>query len=487
MESSYEKLKKMDFYKYFKDISNIPRGSGNEEAVHNYIINFAKEHGLEYKADNNFNVIIYKDGVGTGKDKDAVMLQGHLDMVCEKIAASNHDFMKDPIEIYEKDGYLTAKETTLGADNGIAVAYSLAVLSNNLENCPPIEALFTTNEEVGMEGMKAVDNSWIYSNKMINLDSEEEGMLTTSCAGGSRFILSRKLNYTANKENNTGYHIEISGLLGGHSGNDINKGRGNSIILLGRLLFELKERFNIRISSLGGGSKMNAIPIFSFADIWFSGEDKKEIEDYIHTFLNSIKLEYSKFDPEINVSLSPVKIENKPNVMDKNTLEDILDLIFFMPNGLILNSPYEENTTLSSSNMGVLMINNDMIEIQGLARSNVNSKIYNIIGIIQRICNRTNFEYTKGSSYPAWEPNENSEFQKIAKAVYKEQYGKDMVSTSMHGGLECALMIEKKPDMDMIAIGPTILEVHTVHERADITSLVDTWEYILALLQELAK
>ena len=484
MQNIFDELKQTPFYMYFSQIAAIPRSSGNEEAISGYIIEFAERYNLIWKRDRCFNVLIKKDGSPGYEDYNPVILQCHLDMVCEKRPGSGHDFTKDPILFTAEEGFLKAGETSLGADNGVGIAYILSVLADDTLIHPPIEALFTAGEEVGLEGMAELDGEWVTGRQMVNMDGEEEGILYTSCAGGARYYIQQTMSFEPIEAGKTGYRIAVENLCGGHSGIDIDKGKGNSIILLIRLIAELGERYKIQVSDIGGGTKTNAIPRDAAAVIWVKRGQEEEFQNYVSGFAEKIKLEYGSNEPQLNVKLDVISVPGEAReVLTAESLNWLIDCILLLPNGVLGHSPHLPGVVESSSNLGMVSLEHEVLTLAGLVRANNNSKMDETLLKIHRLAVRLGGSCEERNRYPAWEYRSESELRELSARVYRKLFGQEIVTESIHGGLECALMFEKKKEIDMISIGPDLYDVHTVNERADIASIIRTWNYIVKLLE----
>ncbi|MBU3110869.1 aminoacyl-histidine dipeptidase [Clostridium lacusfryxellense] len=483
-----EKLKNLNSYnafKYFKEMNEIPRGSGNEKAISDWLVKFAKEHNLKFIQDDALNIIIKKTGTAGREDDSTIILQGHMDMVCEKVIESKHDFLKDPIEFIVDGDFLRANGTTLGGDDGIAVAMSLAVLASNDISHPPIELLVTTGEEVGMIGAEALDSSNLEGRILINIDSEEEGKLLVSCAGGVREKMKLKIIWEEADKSFISCKVRLRGLKGGHSGMEINKERGNANKLMGRFLMDLHSVIDFKMNSISGGAKNNAIPRDADAIILFR-EDDKEIVVQKLSFWNSIfKNELNTIDPNINLDIEI--LENKVSrIFSDNTTKKALQILFLIPNGVKSMSMAIGGLVQSSTNIGVITTSDEDIEFDSAIRSSVKS-------LKKAICDETivlaemvgaTIEFE--SDYPEWEYNEDSKIRPIFEKVFKNLYGKVPEIAAIHAGLECGLFSAKfKGDIDQISFGPNMYDVHTPNEHLSISSTDRMWDYLVAVLKEI--
>lgn len=475
-------LESAKVFHFFEEISKIPRGSFNEKEISEYLVNFAKERNLEYRVDDVFNVVIKKDATKGYENAPTVALQGHTDMVCEKNKDVNHDFLKDPIKLIYDGDFIKADKTTLGADNGIAVAMSLALLDSSDIPHPNIEAIFTVCEETGMEGVSSLDTSDLKSEIFLNLDSDAEGIFTVGCAGGAKVDVSIPIEYEK-IEGYTSYCLGVYGLMGGHSGIDINKGRANSNKLLARALTMLKKDLNFLVSSINGGSKDNAIPREAEAIISIKDEDLSKLKELVSKIEDIFKQEYSKVDSNIFLKLD--KIENENQAFSKDCFEKILTCLMIMPNGVQTMSNDIENLVESSLNMGVLITNKTDFEIILSLRSSVSSKkdfmMQQLSLYVNSIGGKINFK----GNYPAWEYRKDSKIREKCISLYKDMYNEEPKIEIIHAGLECGLFSEKMPNLDLISFGPNLYDIHTPEEKASISSIDRTWKFLLNLLKEI--
>lgn len=478
-----QNLQQFRFYQHFVDLSAIPHGSGNEKAVSDFLVAFAGKLGLPVRQDQENNVVICKPGSPGREGEPAIMLQAHIDMVCEKTPDSPHNFLTDPIVPVERGGYLTATNTTLGADNGIGAAYMMAILEDTAMHHPPIEAVFTTSEEVGMEGMVHLDADALQAKRMLNLDSEGEGVLYASCAGGIRYDLTIPVETQQPQQDAGPHRLVVRGLTGGHSGVDIDKERANAPLLLARVISGLRSQFAVQVSEMGGGSKDNAIPRDAEATLWLPSGDLTAIRAELATLTATIRLEYSVTEPGLDIALEPVSASQA--VLEDRSLEAVLAAMLLVPNGAFHYNPQLPGVLDASSNLGILRQENGKIVLSGLVRSNTNSRVSETVERIRYLAAMLGAELTTGSSYPAWEYRAESRLRELCCKTYREMFGAEMEVASVHGGLECALMAGKRPDMDMVSIGPNLEDVHTPQERAEIASLIRVWEYTVRLLDNL--
>lgn len=471
-------------FKYFEDITRIPRSSGNEKAISDYLVNFAKEHNLQVIQDKALNVIIKKEGSKGYENAPTVILQGHMDMVCEKNKEVEHNFEKDPIKLRIDGDFVKASGTTLGADNGIAVAYCLAILSSNEIDHPPLEVLVTTEEETGMGGASSVKKENLSGKILINIDSEEEGELLASCAGGVRNRVKLKVEKEDAKEGFLPLKLNIKGLKGGHSGMEIDKERGNANKLIGRVLNDLNSNLDIYIAEINGGAKMNAIPREAEAVILVKEKDKIVLEDIGSKWKETLKNELKSSDSEVTVEIE--KLEKKvEKTFTKDLGSRIIELLMLIPNGVQTMSMDIKGLVQSSTNLGVVTSDDNKITFESAIRSSIRSLKYEIVKRIETAAKLTGAEMSLESEYPEWEYRSDSYIRDVFVKVYKDVYNKEPKITAIHAGLECGILKDILGDLDMISLGPNMYDVHTPEERLSISSTERTFEYLLNVLKEI--
>ena len=470
-------------FDFFEKISDIPRGSGNEKAISDYLLKFGKELGLETIQDEALNIIIKKPASKGYEDAPTVIIQGHMDMVCEKNNGTDHDFEKDPLKLRIVDDYIYATDTTLGADNGIAVAYGMALLADNNIPHPALEILITTDEETGMSGAMAICKDNLDGKLLINLDNEEEGELLVSCAGGVRTNSAVKIEWQ-DKTNKNDVAINISGLKGGHSGMDIIKERGNSNKILGRILKALREEVEFNIVKINGGSKNNAIPREAEAIISVDASNVNKVTTIVNDLTAVFTNELKSQDPELKISVNKSTV-NETKEFNKATTEKVINLLYLYPNGVNTRSTEIDGLVESSTNLGVLSTGEDYVEFDSAVRSSVPSLKKEIELRIKTITEILGAEFSSKSDYPGWEYDPNSKMREICQKVYKDMTGKEAKIVAIHAGVECGLFNEKLGNLDMISFGPNLYDVHTPQEHMSITSVKNTWDYLLKVLAEI--
>lgn len=472
------------FY-HFEQISRIPRGSGNEKAISDYLLNFGRELGLECIQDGALNIIIKKPASKGYENAPTVIVQGHMDMVCEKNSDKEHDFTKDPIKLVVKGDHIYADRTTLGADDGIAVAYAMALLEDtNLEH-PPIEVLLTTDEEAGMSGAMAVQPQYINGKIVLNLDSEEEGKLLVSCAGGIRTKTVLPIEWINKKDNIEAYNLVIRGLKGGHSGAEIHLGRGNSNKLMGRLLKEVGKYLEFNLVSINGGSKNNAIPRECSAVITINENDERKLLEVKKMMCEQFKSEFRKKDPDLRVYLLEAE-EKVEKVFSDDSTKKAINLLYMYPNGVNTMSSEIEGLTESSTNLGVVTTFDSYIEYDSAVRSSVASLRDEIVNRNKCITEILGGEFSTESAYPEWPYKTDSKIRNICMDVYEKMYGKSPEIVAIHAGVECGLFKQiLGDDLDMISFGPNIIDIHTPNEHMSISSVDRCYEYLLEVLKQI--
>ena len=484
MEKYFEGLSSKKVFQYFEEISKIPRGSGNEKAISDYLVKFAREHDLEVTQDESFNVIIKKPASLGFENVPGVIIQGHMDMVCDKNKGVVHDFERDPIKLQVKDGMIYASGTTLGGDDGIAIAYALALLDSDDIPHPPLEVLLTTGEEVGLTGAARVDLSSIKGKYLINLDSEEEGRILSGCAGGVRAKIYLPVLWEDADKALIPYKITIGNLKGGHSGGEIDKERANSHKLMGRLLYDMSLSMNFYINRIDGGQKMNAIPRETSAVILISHENSEKLAKKAAEWDGIFKNEYRASDKNVTVTAEKLDMD-VDNVFTKSTARSAIGLLLTIPNGIQSMSMEIKGLPESSTNIGVVETSDKNISYESAVRSSVRSRKYYICTQMKVVAEKFGADIEFDGDYPEWEYNPDSSLRKLFIKVYKDIFGRGMEVIATHGGVECGLFKEKLQDVDMVSLGPDIYGVHTPDEHLSIASVQRTWELLLEVLKEI--
>lgn len=470
-------------FKYFEEICGIPHGSGNTKQISDYCVLFAKEHGLRYIQDRSNNVIIFKGGSAGYEQCAPVIIQGHMDMVCEKTADCQIDFEKDGLVLRVDDGIISAEGTTLGGDDGIAVAFALAILASDDIPHPPLEIVLTTDEEIGMLGAADLDYTPLKSRMMMNLDSEEEGILLVSCAGGVRADCRLPISYE--KADGTLAVIKIRGLTGGHSGGEIDKERANANVLLGRILYELGKTVPYALLSVSGGLKDNAIPREASAKLAVPTADvlaaSKVVENYREIFVK----EYRGPDPELDLTIS-YEGEGQFQAMDNDSKKRVIAGLYNLPGGIQRMSVDIPGLVQTSLNMGVLQTLEGEVKMGFAVRSSVGTEKDEVVSRLTNLAEMLGGTVKCSGDYPAWEYKQDSKLRDLMVEIFEEQYGHKPEVQAIHAGLECGMFAGKLQGLDCISFGPDMKDIHTPNERMDIASVQRTWNYILEILRRLA-
>lgn len=477
-------LKPYEVFKYFEEIAQIPRGSGNEKGISDYLVAFAKENNLEVIQDEALNVIIRKPGTLGYENAPTVILQGHMDMVNEKNQDTVHDFDKDPLKLRIEGDMVYATGTTLGADNGIAVAFAMAVLASKDIAHPPIEALITTAEETGMDGAVALNPANIKGRTLINIDSEEEGKLLVSCSGGVRSTTTLKVNWVPMAIDTVTCAVRVRGLKGGHSGMEIHKGRGNSNKIMGRFLSDLKSTVCYDICALNGGSKSNAIPREADVTLVVKENEIEKIKGKVASWNAILKNEFKTSDPGVNIEAEVIP-NRYDKMFSKDTTEKAVELLMLIPNGIQTMSMDIAGLVQSSTNLGVVTTTANEINYDSAIRSSVKSLKVDIVNQSKMVSNLIGADFNTQADYPDWEYDPNSKIRKVFEDVYKKLNNKAPEIVAIHAGVECGLFKEKFGEIDMISFGPDLFDVHTPNEHFNIGSIERSWNYLLAVLKEL--
>ena len=470
-------------FHFFEDISAIPRGSANEKAISDYLVAFAEERNLWYHRDALFNVIIKKPASAGAKEKPAVMLQGHTDMVCEKLAGVAHDFTTDPLDLIIKDGVLSANGTTLGGDNGAAVACMLAILDDDTLTHPALECVFTTQEEIGLNGAEALDKSLLSARTMINLDSEDEGVATVSCAGGLRFALTRPI--TRSKKEGMLLHLEATGLLGGHSGTDINKEHQNANLLMARMINHLFHNTDALLVDFNGGTKDNAIPRETSATLFYSDEAAaKNAENLALALSADFSSEICPYEPAFQFLVST---ENgTADVISAEDGKAFITAMCLAPNGVQFRNMNLDGFTVTSLNLGIAATDETSASLVFAPRSSVATLMSALKEKLCLLAETFGFEVSMHGEYPGWSFAEVSPIRDVCVQSYKELFHDDLKIEAIHAGLECGLFSDAIPGLDAIAVGPTIRGCHTPDEHLPLDSFERFYELLTDVLKKLA-
>lgn len=472
---------KQVFY-YFEEICKIPHGSGNTRQISDYLVNFAKDHGFDYVQDELNNVVIYKPATPGYENAPTVILQGHMDMVCEKRPDVEHDFTKDGLKLSVENGFVSANGTTLGGDDGIAVAYALALLDSKDLPHPALEVLITVDEEIGLLGAVDFDCSVLKGRRMINLDSEAEGSLWISCAGGLSAV--SHIPVLRTDAEGEKLQIRICGLMGGHSGSEIDKKRANANVLMGRFLYGLKREAYYEIISLAGGQKDNAITRESLCEILVSEEDIAAVKAYAARVQDGLHEEYSGSDNGISVQITEAGHESV-QVLHPTSREKILFYLMEIPFGIQKMSSNIEGLVETSTNIGIVRLSEDEFFASSGVRSSVEAARDALSDKIQYLTEFLGGEYEAQGAYPAWEYRKESPLRDKMVSVYEDMYGQKPAVVAIHAGLECGLFYKKIDGLDCVSLGPDMKDIHTSEELLDIASTERVWNYLVKVLKEL--
>lgn len=468
-----------DVFRFFTEICAIPHGSGNVEKISDYLAAFAKERGLFYVQDEVKNVIIVKEATSGYESEEPLIMQGHMDMVAVKKPDCAKDMKTEGLDVKLDGDWLYAEGTSLGGDDGIAVAYMLAILDSDTIAHPRIECIFTVDEETGMDGARAIDLSVCKGTRMLNLDSEDEGIFLTSCAGGARlygqFPVSREMLEGVR------YSISVEGLQGGHSGGEIHKERGNSNCLAGRLLYECRRQADVRLLSLGGGLADNAIPRQTQAEVVVAKEEASAFEEALQGIAAKVKKELAVKDPDFAVAWEK-KDEGSFEVLTGKSSAGCAFLLFVLPNGVQTMSADIPGLVQTSLNLGILKLSEDRLQMDYSVRSSVGSEKEMLLEKVEAILASQGGSWEISGDYPAWEYKKDSVLREKMIAVYREMYGEMPRVEAIHAGLECGILSGKIAGLDCVSIGPDMKDIHTTEEKLNIPSVERVWKYVLAVL-----
>jgi dipeptidase D len=469
---------------YFEEICNIPRLSKNEGKIRQYLLEFAKKHNLESKEDEVGNILIVKPPADGMEIRKTVVLQSHMDMVGEKNADYQHNWKTDPIIPAIREGWVTATGTTLGADDGIGIASQLAILSDKNLKTGAIECLFTVDEESGMTGAINLRSDFFSGRTLINLDSEDEGILFIGCAGGMDTVGTMNYKPVPVKENSFALEISVTGLHGGHSGDEIHKGYGNAVKIMNRILWNLSNEFNVSVADLNGGNLRNAIPREAFSTIVFDKTAIVAVKGWIDNFYTTLKDEFGDLEKDLKISVKEADIPVA--VMDEESKKKFLNALTCCPHGVIAWSKDMEDLVETSTNLAsAKFYENHTIRITTTQRSSFESARMNAGAMVESCLNLAGAEVVHSNGYPGWKPNLTSEILKITRKSYIDLFGKEPSVRAIHAGLECGLVYEKIKGIDMISFGPTIKGAHTTEEMIEIRTAQMFWDLLIDVVQKM--
>lgn len=467
-------------FQFFEEICGIPHGSGNTKKISDYCVDFAKSRGLSYEQDANNNVIIKKPGSAGYEDSQPVIIQGHMDMVCEKESSREIDFTREGLSLYIDGDFLKAEGTTLGGDDGIALAYAFALLDSDTLAHPPLEVVLTVDEETGMLGAESIDVSRLKGRRLLNIDSDEEGVFLTSCAGGLRADCVLPVSY----ETVEGLEVSlrVHGLLGGHSGAEIHKERANGIVTLGRILQDLETQAGIRIMSAAGGLMDNAIPREAEAKLLIAPGQAGRLEELVQEWEETLQKEFQSSDPGISVSVSR-EGEGSVPVLEKASQERLLVFLRNMPFGVLNRSLEIPDLVETSLNPGIFQLTEAECQVTFSIRSSVTSRKYEVSNRLRTLTEFLGGTMTVYGDYPAWEYKADSKLRELMRECYRDLFKEEPKIQAIHAGLECGLLSGKLPDLDCISFGPNNFDIHTPKERLSISSTARVWDLIVEFLR----
>lgn len=486
MNNSILGLEPRIMWKYFHEITQVPRPSKKEEQIRQYLVNFGKEFNLETIVDEVGNVLIRKDGTKGMENHKTVILQSHMDMVCEKNSDIEFDFTKDPIKTRIEGEWVKATGTTLGADDGIGMAAAMAILASDDIVHPPIEALFTMDEETGLTGAFGLSNDLLQGRVLLNLDSEDEGQIFIGCAGGRD--TTAEINISYNEVNNKkAYKLEVKGLNGGHSGDDIHKGFANANKLINRILKEAIDNFDIEINYIDGGNLRNAIAREAYANIFVADDNINGFKELVDKYEKTFKQEYHKTEPNLKTSISEIEIENK--AFTKEDALRVINSVYACPHGVLAMSQDIKDFVETSTNLASVKTKSKSgrVIFTTSQRSSVGSALDDACNMVAANFKMIGAKIIHSDGYPGWAPNPDSEILEISKESYINLFKKEPQVLAIHAGLECGLIGEKYPGMDMVSFGPTIKGAHSPDERIEIKTAQMFWEHLIDILRRIPK
>lgn len=478
--SVLENLEPKRVFHYFEEIANIPHGSRDTKRISDYLVNFGKEHHLETYQDEMNNVILIKEATTGYENVEPIIIQGHMDMVCEKESDSNIDFSTDPLSLYIDGDFVKAEKTTLGGDDGIAVAYALAILESDQLRHPRLEVVITVDEEIGMLGAFGMDLSVLKGKRMLNIDSDEEGHFLTGCAGGMSLLA----DIPVARENRFGLklNVKITGLDGGHSGAQIDKEHGNANILMGRLFASLKEQLVFSLIDFAGGTKDNAIPRESFASLLIDADDRENAVSVIEALKIDLKKEFAIADPNVTIEYDFAG-ESTESALSLSSVTKIIFYLREVPNGMLHMSQNMKGLVETSLNLGILELQDDQLHMVTSIRSSVSSRKEDLKERVRMLVEMLGGEITIEGDYPAWEYIPDSPLRDKIAEIYQEQYHEEPIFEAIHAGLECGIFYEKLNGIDCVSFGPNNYDIHTPKERLSISSTERVWKLLIAILE----
>ena len=476
-------LQPRQVWEQFEAITRVPRPSKKEEQIIEFLIDFARKHNLEWQRDEIGNVVIRKPATAGYEERETVILQSHMDMVCEKNSDVDFDFDTQPISAVVDGEWVRAEGTTLGADCGIGMAAAMALLLDEEAEHGPIEALFTVDEETGLTGAFNLGEGMLTGKYLLNLDSEDEGEIFIGCAGGIDTIATYNITLEQAPKDYLFYRIDVKDLLGGHSGDDINKGRANSNKLLARLMLSAQEMFGARISTFDGGNLRNAIPREAYAIVGITEENVAAFEEFVHSYTNNVKDVFASTEPDMNITIS--NVEGIATVLSSDLQNNLLSALVWVPNGVIAMSQAVEGLVETSTNLASVKFVGEQIVVTTSQRSSVESDKLAVKDSVHTCFANSGASVVHSDGYPGWAPNPNSELLKCSVECYKRLFGVDPKVKAVHAGLECGLFLEKYPQLEMVSFGPTLRGVHSPDERLEIATVDKFWRHLKEVVKSI--
>ena len=481
MSKAVRQLQPKALWNYFSDINAIPRASKKEERIIQFMMDFGRSLGLETIKDEIGNVIIKKPATAGLENKQIIALQSHLDMVHQKNVDTEFDFSKEGIRMLVDGDWVKADGTTLGADNGIGVATIMALLASDDIEHPPLEALFTIDEETGMTGAMELKGGILNAAIMLNLDTEDDDELTIGCAGGIDITANGDYLPSQAAEGYAAFELSVKGLTGGHSGMDIHKGRGNANKIINRILYNLVSEMDIQIASIDGGSLRNAIPRESKAVFYIDLDLQDVLEEVVSTIGSTLVDEHNSTDPNIEISIEAV--DNNTGVLPANLQDLLLKAIYACPNGIYRMSPEISSLVQTSNNLARVLVKDGTYQVLCLTRSSVNSEKYDLAQAIRSTFELIGADVNMDGSYPGWTPKPDAPIVSLMSGLYREKFSSEPNVNACHAGLECGILGQNYPDMDMISFGPNIRGAHSPDEKVQISSVQKFWDFLLDTLK----
>ena len=483
MDNLLNSLEPKALWKHFIGLSAIPRGSKVEAAAAAWVADQARAMGCEVLQDEVGNVIVRKKAFPGREKAPMTALQAHVDMVCEKNEGTVHDFLKDPIRLVRDGDILRASGTTLGADNGIGVAAALAVLESDTIQHGPLEVLITVDEETGLTGANHLKAGLLKSKYLMNLDSEEEGDLTIGCAGGIDSLATKQVKLVPVSAGLSPYRLKVLGLKGGHSGMEINQGRGNALRVLGGLLNTLTPKFGLELASVAGGNKRNAIPREATAVVFMDAMFERDAKAWVATQEQELRSALGAFDPGLTLVLEAAATD-RTQVMAAEDARKVVIFLFTMMHGVVAMSAAIPGLVQTSTNLAIIYMEGDAVIVSMSHRSSIESSKFAMADQVSAFCELAGFSVKRGDGYPGWQPNPTLPLVKLVGDVYESNFGKKMGIQAIHAGLECGLIGEKYPEMEMVSFGPNMWDVHTPDEHVSIGSTANFWKLLVAVLEK---